>query len=247
MAKKKRVTSKKSKRRHADGKPKPAAAVPPSQLSAMPTPPRTLCIELLSDTTFSRGEGTAGAVDAEVEHDAYGMPYIGGKSIRGLLRDCWLTMQSHFPELHEAAARVLGHSQSLEDACRLRISDAVLPGNLRDVVCHAIERSEHPIAPSTMLEAFTTVRFQTAEDRVTGAPDATTLRSSRVVLRGIVFESRLSWLDEYRPTTDDLQVLALCASSCRQGGLLRNRGRGHLRVTLEGDLEQTRRYLEAAV
>lgn len=226
MAKKKRITSKKSKKLGTEG-------------------PKKLYIELLSDTTFSRGEGTAGVVDAEVEHDEFGVPFIGGKSIRGLLRDSWLSMQAHFPKLQEAAARVLGHSQALDGSCRLRIGDATLPDDLRDAVRGAVERGEHPISPSIVLEAFTTVRVQTAEDRATGAPDSTTLRSSRVVLRDFVFESKLSWLDGYRPTADDLKLLALCALSCRHGGLLRNRGRGHLRMTLDGDLEQTRRYLEA--
>lgn len=34
---------------------------------------------LLSDTAFGRGDGVAGLVDAEVLHDPYGLPYLGGK------------------------------------------------------------------------------------------------------------------------------------------------------------------------
>jgi hypothetical protein len=33
--------------------------------------PERLVVELLSDTTFGRGEGTAGLVDVEIEHDSY--------------------------------------------------------------------------------------------------------------------------------------------------------------------------------
>jgi hypothetical protein len=249
MAKKKQITSKKSKRKQADGgapsERNPSAAVQSSHSSSTLPVPRMLLIELLSDTTFGRGEGTAGSVDTEVEHDDYGMPYIGGKSIRGLLRDSWLSMQAHFPELHDAAGRVLGYGQALDDTCRLRIGDAVLPDSLRQVLLHAVERGEHPIAPTTMLKAFTEVRYQTAEDRATGAPDVTTLRSSRVVLRDFAFESKLSWLNDYKPQADDLRVLALSALSCRHGGLLRNRGRGHLRLTLDGEATRTKGYLEA--
>ena len=57
--------------------------------------PQTLHMELLSDATFGRGEGTAGQVDTEVEHDEFGIPYIGGKAVRGLLRDTWLSMRPH--------------------------------------------------------------------------------------------------------------------------------------------------------
>ena len=39
-----------------------------------------LKIDLLSDTTLGRGDGVAGVVDAEVQHDAYGLPYLSGKT-----------------------------------------------------------------------------------------------------------------------------------------------------------------------
>ncbi|MCG3173129.1 MAG: hypothetical protein GMKNLPBB_01307 [Myxococcota bacterium] len=209
------------------------------------TSPSFLQIELLSDTTFSRGEGAAGVVDTEVERDNLGMPFIGGKTVRGLLRDSWLSMSRHFPSLVDAAARVLGRSQAVDESCRLRIGDAMLPAAIRAAVRGAAEREEHPLAPGAILDGFTSIRYQTAEDRETGAPDVTTLRSSRLVLRGFVLEASLSWLDGYRPTACDMRLLALCALATRHGGLLRNRGRGHIRMTLDGDLEKTRKYAEA--
>ncbi len=207
-------------------------------------PPSFLQIELLSDATFSRGEGAAGFVDTEVERDEFGMPYIGGRTVHGLLRDSWLSMSRHFPALEDAAEHVLGRSQAVEDSCRLRIGDAILPAAITAAVRGAAERAEYPLAPGTILGGFTSIRYQTAEDRETGAPDVTTLRSSRVVLRGFVFEAGLSWLDGYRPSADDVRLLALCALATRHGGLLRNRGRGHIRMTLDGDIEATRRYAE---
>jgi hypothetical protein len=204
--------------------------------------PSFLRIELLSDATFSRGEGAAGVVDTEVERDELGMPLIGGKTVRGLLRDSWLSMSRHFPSLEQAAERVLGRSQAVDESCRLRIGDAVLPAPIRATVRGAAERKEHPLPPGTILNGFASIRYQTAEDRETGAPDVTTLRSSRVVLRGFVFEAGLSWLAGYQPTVDDVRLLALCALATRHGGLLRNRGRGHICMTLDGDIEATRRY-----
>jgi hypothetical protein len=206
--------------------------------------PSFLRIELLSDATFSRGEGTAGVVDTEVEHDEFGVPYISGKTVRGLLRDSWLSMQEHFPELAQAAERVLGRSQALDESCRLRIGDALLPPTLRAAVRNAVERQAHPLSPAAVLAAFTSVRYQTAEERETGAPETTTLRASRVVLRGFAFEASLSWLNGYQPTPDDVQLLALCALATRHGGLIRNRGRGHIRMLLNDDLGVTRRCAE---
>ena len=207
--------------------------------------PSFLRIELLSDATFSRGEGTAGVVDTDVERDELGMPFIGGKTVRGLLRDSWLSMSPHFPSLEHAAERVLGRSQALDESCRLRIGDAVLPAAVRATVRRAARRAVHPLAPGIILDGFTSIRYQTAEDRETGAPDVTTLRSSRVVLRGFVFEASFSWLNGYQPTTDDLRLLALCALATRHGGLVRNRGRGYIRVTLNGDRDATRQLAEA--
>ena len=203
--------------------------------------PSALHIELLSDSTFSRGEGTAGVVDTEVEHDAHGLPFIGGRTIRGLLRDSWLSMCKHFPALENAAARVLGQSRSLDDSCQLRIGDAYLPDAIRKTVRAAVERTERALSRDAILAGFTNIRYQTAEDRASGAPATTTLRSSRVVLRQLTFRASLSWLDECSPADDDLQVLALCALATRHGGSLRNRGRGHIRITLDGNPEATRR------
>lgn len=203
-----------------------------------------LRIELLSDATFSRGEGTAGVVDTEVEHDEFGVPFIGGKTIRGLLRDSWLSMHRYFSELNDAAERVLGRSQALDESCKLRIGDALLPASIREAARNAVERGEYPLSSAAVLGGFTSIRYQTAEDRATGAPETTTLRSSRVVLRGFLFDAPLSWLDGYQPNEQDLRLLALCTLATRHGGLLRNRGRGHIRVTIDGDTGQTRLYAE---
>lgn len=220
--------------------------------------PSFLRIELLSDATFSRGEGSAGVVDIEVERDEFGMPFIGGKTVRGLLRGSWLSMwwydaegdkwRPHFPRLVGAAERVLGRSQVLDESCRLRIGDAILPAPIGATIRRAIEprKRERRLLACTILDGFTTIRYQTAENRETGAPEAATLRSSRVVLRGFAFVSRLTWLAGYQPTEDDVQVLALCALATRHGGLLRNRGRGHIRITLNGDIELTRKYAKGS-
>lgn len=207
--------------------------------------PSFLRIELLSDATFSRGEASGGVVDTEVERDQFGIPFIGGKTVRGLLRDSWLSMSPYFPTLVGTAERVLGRSQAVDESCRLRIGDAVVPAPIRAAVVKAVEEDKR-LKVGAILDGFTCIRYQTAEDRETGAPNATTLRSSRVVLRGFVFEAGLSWLHGCQPTASDLRLLALCALATRHGGLLRNRGRGHIRISLDGDIEATRKYVEGA-
>ncbi len=207
--------------------------------------PERIVVELLSDTTFGRGEATPGEVDVEVEHDAYGLPMLGGKALRGLLRDSWLSMQQCFPELQAAGRRVFGPHADLEETAILRIGDATIEESARAFFIWATQRQHQRIAPKMILAALTDVRAQTSEDRATGAPARRTLRSTRVVLRGLKLEAPLLWSSGTGP--DDIRCLALVALATRHGGLARNRGRGHLRITLDGHLERTRALARGAL
>jgi len=42
-------------------------------------------IVLKSDATFGRGDGVTGLVDTEVMYDELGLPYLGGRAIKGIL------------------------------------------------------------------------------------------------------------------------------------------------------------------
>ena len=201
--------------------------------------PKNITIRLLSDTTFGRGEGTAGEVDVEVEHDQDGLPFIGGKVLHGLLRDTWLSMQDCFPGLISAAECVLGQEAELAEGAVLKIRDAVLPDDVRAWVRYAVHRKTDRLSPQQILRSLTDVRRQTAQSRETGAPEQTTLRASRVVVRGITFAAPLEW--RRTPTSDEQQVLALCALGTRHGGLGRSRGRGFFQMTLDEDVESTQK------
>ncbi|NTW15909.1 MAG: hypothetical protein HGA41_00390 [Syntrophaceae bacterium] len=202
--------------------------------------PQFIRIELLSDTTFSRGEGTAGVVDVEVEHDELGLPFLGGKALRGLLHDSWLSMQSCFPSLSQSYERIFGIAADMDDRAILRIGNAVVDSETRRWIEAAIYRPDDPIASDMVLQALTSIRHQTAEERTTGAPAETTLRSVRVVNRALILQATLNWLDF--PTEPELRCLALALSATRHAGLGRNRGRGHIRLTFDGDTEKTIRF-----
>jgi len=196
-------------------------------------------IELLSDTAFSRGEGTAGVVDVEVEHDELGLPFLGGKTIRGLLRDSWLSMRSCFPELSQTAERVFGPEADCDERSIVHIGDAGVDSETRRWIEAAQTRLNQPVSPVSVLEALTDIRRQTSEERRTGAPAETTLRAIRVIIRGLTLRAPLHWLAV--PTSHDVRCLSLALLATRHAGLGRNRGRGHVRLTLDGDPEKTRR------
>lgn len=192
-----------------------------------------LQIRLLSDATFGRGDGVAGVVDTEVQHDAYGLPYLGGRSLKGLLgAECSdilyalsVAGQTQKERWQQTANCLFGNIGSgLVGTANLHIGPAELPADLRTAIAKDINQKK--LTRAAVLESLTALRRQTAMDAESGAPKEETLRTMRVILRGLVFESRLYFTQT--PTTDELGLLAACVKAVRRGGTGRNRGRGRL-------------------
>lgn len=103
-------------------------------------------IKLLSDTTFGRGDGVAGLVDQEVEHDSYGFPYLRGRSLKGLLsEECdnllILLKDEVFRHWNDVRNKLFGVSGSvIEKTSIMHVGDAYLPEKLREAVKIQIEK-----------------------------------------------------------------------------------------------------------
>jgi CRISPR/Cas system CSM-associated protein Csm3 (group 7 of RAMP superfamily) len=186
---------------------------------------------LKSDATFGRGDGVAGLVDAEVQHDEYGLPYLGGRSLRGLLcEECASLMfalrrQKKDTPWQASARRLFGNpGSSAADQAILHVGDARLPEDLRMAVRAEIEQEN--LTREQVLNSLTAIRRQTAMDIEKGAPQKETLRSMRVVVRETRFEAQLSFVQP--PAEQDLALLAACVKALRRAGTGRNRGRGEL-------------------
>ena len=193
----------------------------------------TIKLTLQSDTTFGRGDGVAGLVDAEVEHDRYGLPYLRGRTLKGLLaEECanivFSLRQSGRPsERWEAAAQLIfgRPGSALADGAGLHFGDARLPADLREAIIADIESPRRPYTPADVLDSLTAIRRQTAMDP-TGVPSEGSLRAMRVILRETCFEAEVHCV---QPATDDaLMLLAACARATRRIGTGRNRGRGRV-------------------
>lgn len=197
----------------------------------------TLCFELLSAATFGRGDGVAGLVDREVEHDRYGLPYVRGKTVRGLLaEECaniLYALRSHSSgdALRAEAEALFGTpGSSLDVQGSLRVGDARPPAAL--VTAVSDEVTAQRLDPEAVLRACTAIRRQTSFN-VHGAPEHGSLRSLRVVLPGMLFESEVVLPDE--PSAKQKALLAGCILAWRRGGTGRNRGRGRLRAWLRDE------------
>lgn len=198
-----------------------------------------LTVHLLSDTTVGRGDGVAGLVDQEIEHDADGFPYIRGRSLKGLLHEECDNLLAVMPEDRwdhwtQAAKHLFGAPGSTADAISaLHIGDACLPYSLRRAVRAQIQDTRDTLTPTDVLASLTAIRRQTAIDPVSGAPAAHSLRSARVAVRCLTFTAPLTL--RYRPSEDMDDMLALLVAgtlAMRRLGSGRNRGRGHIRCSL---------------
>ncbi len=195
-----------------------------------------LCFELLSATTFGRGDGVASLVDREIEHDAFGLPYVRGRTVKGLLaEECAnilfaLDLGDKRQAWQETAESLFGSPGSRwEDRGHMRVGDARLPTSLREAVQVALDDKDQSLSPSDMLESVTAIRRQTSLNEQ-GAPEKGSLRSMRVILPGVIFESELDFSDA--PDPKELGLLAACILAWRRAGTARNRGRGRLRAWL---------------
>lgn len=228
-----------------------------------------LNILLKSDAAFGCGDGIAGIIDNEVQHDELGCPYLSGKEIKGILvEECagiLAALGSQEGERwHLSAERLFGKAGSLqEDEARLYVGDARLPDDLRSGLAWDLDQKLKEISKdsqdydqakrrvanvfrSKTLNSLTDVRQQTAMDEETGVAKDHSLRATRVVIRETPFVAHLA----YRPPVsveeekDDLALLAACVAAFRRAGSMRNRGMGKIHAALLDEKGAPTEYLE---
>lgn len=223
----------------------------------------TLHFELCSAATFGRGDGLPGLVDSEVEHDAYGFPFLRGRTLRGLLAEemeSLLYALGKQEEWKDTRNRLLGdEARLLDETGVLRVGHAQLPEAVRCLVMAEVEREkevrrkekEAKKPPEEMtplwftreavLDSVTAVRRQTALTHL-GAPEPASLRAQRVILRTTRFEAQLDFDEEPQPL--DLPLLTATVMAWRRAGTGRNRGRGRLRAWLNDEAWTKARFTE---
>lgn len=193
-----------------------------------------LKITLLSDTTFGRGDGVAGLIDQEVEHDAYGFPYLRGRTLKGLLSEESDNLISVLPAdidsyWENLTCNLFGvPGSSLQSMGIMHVGDACLPEDLITAVAWQIDNKE--LTNNEILESLTTIRRQTAINSQIGVAEKGSLRSFRVVIRQLEFHADLIF--ETQPSHEILSLLSASILALRRVGSGRNRGRGHVKCTL---------------
>jgi hypothetical protein len=185
--------------------------------------PTKITITLKSASTFGSGNGVAGLVDREIEHDEYGFPFLRGKTLKGLLAESAenvafaLENEDETLPWHTAKHTIFGTGGAgLKERGILHIEDAQLPEALRAEILKAGWKKED------VLYSLTGIRRQTSINEH-GAPDHATLRSMRVLLPGVTLEANISF--DREPSDMELQLLTSAVLDFRHAGTGRNRGR----------------------
>lgn len=190
-----------------------------------------LQITLKSDTTLGSGVGLAGEVDVEVAHDELGLPYLHGRSVKGLLRAAqeelaFMPAVRRIEKFETTCDQLLGMLGDETSPALLHVGSA-RAGD--DELREALKIADVPRAE--VLNTFTGVRRQTSINDVTGAADENTLRSIRVLKHGLVLRAHVHVA--YDLSDAQKGALAAMVASVRRIGTRRNRGLGRVETDLQ--------------
>lgn len=190
-----------------------------------------LIMELLSDALPGSGEGLAGIIDADVNYDDCGLPYIPAKRLKGILREAALDL-CDVGKLTETQLATLFGKRGEMRGTAFRLSDGYLPDypQLRAFLkeCSKNEQCQKEYGSvfhrQAVLDFYSYTRSQTAiedEGESVGVAKEHSLRTFRVLKKGLTFGFECESLSK-----DDLEKLNLICAVTRRFGSSRTRGLG---------------------
>jgi CRISPR/Cas system CSM-associated protein Csm3 (group 7 of RAMP superfamily) len=191
------------------------------------------CFTLASDAVFGSAERSSPLIDLDVQHDRYGLPYLPGRTLKGVLRESCAEILFSLEQIGAAedwigaAQRLFGtHGDTQDENVILRVRDARLPHAQHAALRAAVD--DEAISRFELLDALTTVRAQTSVDMLTGSAQAKSLRRTRVILRETRFEAQLTLMND-ASEQEDLALLAASIKGLQRVGATRNRGLGTIK------------------
>lgn len=180
-------------------------------------------IKLLSDLCVSDGGVYNSTVDIDVCYDEYGLPYIPAKRLKGCLREAAMELVDWGVSID--VNKIFGEAGDNSKGGCLNITNAYL--EKYDSLVEEIENAKgHPLYhPQNILNNYTYIRSQTSIDYETGIASENSLRTMRVVNKGLVFNSMIDVGDEY-------EAVKKCVQTLTNIGMSRTRGLGEIKATL---------------
>jgi len=186
-----------------------------------------LTIEVLTFWHAGSGASGTGDVDAAIIRDAQGLPYLPGRTLKGLFRDAARTLHTHQPEDTQDPRVLFGQEggTSASPSGLLYFSDARMPLPFRQ--WEAAEAAQ-PAKNKTIVAGLTETIASTALDANGIALDHALRKIEYAIPMSLL--AVISWED----SPDDqqrVQSIQKMASLVRRLGSNRHRGFGRCRVS----------------
>ena len=138
-----------------------------------------------SDAAFGSGSGTPGLIDQEILVDESGLPYLHGRTLKGLLNEVCADIlyasgaaQSPWKDVADSLFGKPGSDESARGV--LMVGHAQLPESLRVLLQREVQQGNWD--REVVFDSLTTVREQTAMNP-DGSPEEKSLRTTRLILR----------------------------------------------------------------
>ena len=186
-------------------------------------------IKTLGPIHLSSGQADV-TIDAEIVHDACGLPYFPAKRFKGLLYESALELAEMFalcgePVVDQPTVDEL-FQHGVDAGVCLILHDFHLPEHaaMQAELQYLEKKYGELIQPADVLAEYTSVRYQTALDEH-GIAARTSLHNMRVVDSGLEFCGSIELLGA-APRHEAALVLAL--RNLKAAGLKRNRGFGRI-------------------
>lgn len=182
-------------------------------------------ISLQSDMCVSDGSIYNSSIDTDVCKDRFGFPFIPAKRIRGCLREQALELAEWGENIDPD--ELFGKEGAAQNRGRVRIGNAYLE-NYKELRRQVNDHRESLLMhPQNILNHYSYLRTQTSLSYETGIADDTSLRTMRVMKKGLVF-----FADVEISSDDAEKQLEECCLTLRHMGIARTRGLGEVSVSL---------------
>lgn len=189
-------------------------------------------IKLLSDLCTCSGETYNSIVDMDVVYDEYGIPYIPAKRIKGCIREAALEMVELGIIRDDQYEKIFG-KEGYQSA-KVSISNAYMKDYASTVSALKQCKAKGLKSPQNVLSQYTSTRTQTAVDMETGVADDNSLRTLRVVNKGLIFEADC----DIKCHGEEKEILKQAVSLVKHMGMSRTRGLGLVDLKLSEEKEE---------
>ena len=189
-----------------------------------------LHMKLLSDCLPGSGQVYEGLVDNDIVSDPYGLPYIPGKRIKGILRES----AHNLKDVHKLCLEI----DKIFDK-NFRISNGYLKNYetyyqfLKSIRAENDSILKSLFDPQNVMKFFTYTRSQTAIHKKTGVAQSHSLRTMRVLKGGLEFVFDLTFNHQFSPEDEQKfkQDQENIFKVTKEFGTSRTRGLGRIILT----------------